>query len=254
MIVNISRRRLIPALAGALLIGAFAGWWQQRDARHFLDDSPSAFAAQFAPPTAADSAATRAELDELLALQATRTPAQVAAARADRKTSVARFYGALGFGPTAQPSLPRVERLAERVEDDVRVYVRAAKDRFRRLRPYELETRLAPCIDNVRGDLSYPSGHAAYGYSMAYLLSLLVPERSRELETRAEEFARQRMVCGVHFRSDLDAGQRAARLLIESIQRNPQFRAEAADAAAELRAALALGPLERESRAAQAGT
>ena len=59
----------------------------------------------------------------------------------------------------------------------MRIYVRAVKERFRRLRPYEIEPRLQPCIDDVQGDLSYPSGHAAYGYAMAYLLSSLVPER-----------------------------------------------------------------------------
>ena len=101
----------------------------------------------------------------------------MAAARADRKTEIERFYGALGIDTEAPPELPRLRRLAEHVEDDVRIYVRAVKDRFRRLRPYEIEPRLAPCIDDVQGDLSYPSGHAAFGYSMAYLLSSLVPER-----------------------------------------------------------------------------
>jgi membrane-associated phospholipid phosphatase len=29
---------------------------------------------------------------------------------------------------------------------------------------------MKPCIYNVRGDLSYPSGHATFAYVMAYLL------------------------------------------------------------------------------------
>ena len=69
--------------------------------------------------------------------------------------------------------------LAEQVEDDVRPYVRAAKYRFLRLRPYEIEPRIQPCIDDVRGDLSYPSGHSTYGYVMALMLSDMVPERRR---------------------------------------------------------------------------
>ena len=99
-------------------------------------------------------------------------------ARADRKTRIERFYGVLGFDGNAPPALPRLHRFAGRVEDDVRLYVRAVKDRFRRLRPYEIEPRIEPCINDVRGDLSYPSGHAAFGYSMAYLLSMLVPEKN----------------------------------------------------------------------------
>jgi acid phosphatase (class A) len=95
----------------------------------------------------------------------------------------------------------------------------------------------------VRGDLSYPSGHAAFGWSMAYLLSRLVPERQDRLETRAAQFARQRMVCGVHFPSDLEAGRRAARRLLEDMADQPRFQELAAAAAAELRGALRLPPL-----------
>jgi acid phosphatase (class A) len=155
---------------------------------------------------------------------------------------VERFYGALGLDVQAPPSLPRLQRLAQQVEDDVRVYVRAAKHRYRRLRPYEIEPRIEPCIRDVQGDQSYPSGHAAYGYAMAYLLADLVPERRMELEARAAEYARQRMLCGVHFRSDLEAGRLAAQRLLEEMKKNPEFRAEATEVAAELRTALRLPP------------
>jgi acid phosphatase (class A) len=126
------------------------------------------------------------------------------------------------------------------VESDVRAYVRAPKERFRRRRPYEIESRLDPCIGDVQGDLSYPSGHATYGYVMAYLLSELVPERREALSKRADEFARQRMVCGVHFRSDLEAGRAGARALIGMLHESAEFRRDAVEAAEELRAALGL--------------
>jgi len=231
-------RRLLASLAAAVVVGAAVGWLQQRnDGPHFLKSAPGQFAAQFAAPPGPDAPATRLELDELLAMQAARTAEQVEAARADRKTRIEKFYPALGFGAES-PRLPALGRLAERVEDDVRIYVRAAKDRARRLRPYEIEPRLEPCIDDVRGDLSFPSGHAAYGWSMAYLLTGMVPERSAELRARAEEFARQRMVCGVHFRSDLEAGRIAARKLLAEMELDPTFRAEQSAARAEVRAAL----------------
>ncbi len=232
-------RRLWLGL-GVLALGSGSAWWLQLDGRHFLDSDPEAFAALFAAPPARDSAVTRRELDELLAMQATRTAEQIAAARADRKTDIERLYPALGFNAKTAPPLPALHRLAQHVETDVRIYVRAAKDRFRRLRPYEIEPRLQPCIENVKGDLSYPSGHAAYGYAMAYLLAGLVPERRRELVSRGEEFARQRLVCGVHFPSDLQAGDRAARILLKAMSSVPGFQTELAGATIELRAALGL--------------
>ncbi len=232
------------AAASALVLTAGAWWWHDDRTTRFLPADTSGFVARFAPPSGADSDGTRRELDELLAVQAARTAGEVAAARADRKTEVSRFYGALGFDPAHPPKLPRVERLAQRVEDDVRIYVRAAKDHFRRLRPYEIEPRLKPCIDNVKGDLSYPSGHAAFAWAMAGMLSDLVPERRTALEARAAEFARQRLVCGVHFPSDLAAGRQAAGWVMQAIRQEMAYSIEAADASVELREALGL-PMQR---------
>jgi acid phosphatase (class A) len=232
--------RVIAAFVATIAIAGAIHWWLQHDRHTYLTGVTTDFVAIFAAPPARDSKATRNELDELLEMQKSRTPAEVAAARADRKTEIQRFYGALGFPVGANPDLPLLMALAEDVEDDTRPYVRAAKENFRRLRPYEIEPRLAPCIDNVRGDLSYPSGHANFGYVMAYLLRDMVPERETELIARADEFARQRLVCGVHFRSDIEAGRAGAKWLAFALSADPGYRKDANAAMAELRAALHL--------------
>lgn len=235
-----ARNRWFGALFTLVLLAGIAWRWHDDRSTRFLPDDTSAFVAQFTAPPAANSAATRAELDELLALQAARSPADMAAAQADRKTEITRFYGALGLDAADPPELPNVERLAGRVEDDVRIYVRTAKHHFRRLRPYEIEPRLEPCIRNVQDDLSYPSGHAAFAWAMAGTLSDLVPERRAALEARAAEYARQRMVCGVHFASDLAAGKQAAEWLMHSIRMQMKYSRESATASVELREALRL--------------
>lgn len=232
--------RLVAALVFTLAIAGATQWWLQRDRHTYLTGVTDGFVTMFAAPPARDAPATRAELDELLALQSARAAADVAAARADRKTEIQRFYGALGFPAGADPDLPLLRALAARVEDDTRPYVRAAKEKFRRLRPYEIEPRLEPCIADVRGDLSYPSGHANYGYVMAYLLREMVPEREPQLIARADEFARQRMVCGVHFRSDLEAGRKGALWLIAAFNGDHAYREDWNAARIELRNALKL--------------
>jgi acid phosphatase (class A) len=232
--------RVAASILCTLAIAGAIHWWLQHDRHTYLSGETADFVAIFAAPPAQDSPATRAELDELLGLQKMRTPAEVAAARADRKTEINRFFGALGFPEGADPSLPLLRALAEQVEDDTRPYVRAAKDKFRRLRPYEIEPRMEPCISNVRGDLSYPSGHANFGYVMAYLLREMVPERASQLNARADEFARQRMVCGVHFRSDIEAGRQGAEWLVQRFMESADYRAAAQSARSELRAALKL--------------
>lgn len=240
--MSASRKWWLAALAVAVLLGAGVHTWLSYDSGHYLHDDTASFAAEFSAPPSRGSAAERTELDELLALQSARTPAEVDAARADRKTDLSRFYGVLGV-QDASARLPKLAAISEGVEDDLRPLVRAAKDRYLRLRPYAIEPRLRPCIANVAADLSYPSGHAAYGYSMAYLLADMVPERRAQLLARADEFARQRMVCGVHFRSDLEAGRRAAELFMTRLRAVPEFRRDEAEAAAELRAVLRLPAL-----------
>jgi acid phosphatase (class A) len=233
------RTTLFAALLGVVFALGFGIQRFQGEPR-FLTTPPAEFVASFSAPPAADSLQTRRELEELLALQQRRTEREIEAARADRKTEVWQFAAALGLRREQIRGLRLLDALAAQVEDDERSYVRAAKHRFLRLRPYEVDARIEPCIDHVSGDLSYPSGHATYGYLMAYLLADMVPERRAQLIARAEEFARQRMVCGVHFPSDVAAGRIAAAWLAQRMLRSLEYREAAAAAAHELRAALGL--------------
>ena len=240
----ISRSARISACALVLVVAGGAGYWQWWANRspHFLPDDPSAFVAQFAPPGASDSPQTRAELDELLALQATRTAAALEAARADRKKDIRQFYGALGIDPASDPSLGPLRDFMDQVESDVGIYVRAAKLRFARSRPYVIESRLKPCTGDLADHQSYPSGHSSYGYVAALVLADMVPERRQALLARADEFAHQRMVCGVHFASDVAAGRVAAEWLVAAFAKNDGYRSGERAAARVLRAALVLPP------------
>jgi len=233
--VKTSRRSLV--ICALLFVGVAGGgfWWSQHAAFRYLSGQTGEFVAQFGPPSAADSAATRRELDELLLMQGHRTPAQVAAAQADRKKDVSRFYAALGIEAAHARDLPKLHELTDNAEADIGPYVRAVKDKYRRLRPYEIEPKLHPCIGDVRGDLSYPSGHATYGYLMGYLLSEVAPARRAALMRRADEFANQRMVCGVHFRTDLEAGRHGAEYLLRQMEASPAFQRDLAAAQSELR-------------------
>jgi acid phosphatase (class A) len=233
-------RHVVVVAALLVALGSGYAFWQHVKPPQYLHAPEADFVALFAAPPAADSAQTRGELDELLALQQRRTRQQADAANADRKTEIWQFASALGLPPDQVRKMVALNSLAQQVEDDVRPYVRAAKHRFLRLRPYEIEPRISPCIDDVRGDLSYPSGHSTFGYVMAYLLSDMVPERRAQLTARAQEFAQQRAVCGVHFPSDLEAGRIGAEWLVQRFLASPEYRAASAAARAELRAAVGL--------------
>lgn len=231
-----SSRRVFAIFVAAALLGTGGWYWSQeyRTATGYLDADTREFVGLFPPPPSDGSAEARRELDELLALQAARTAAQAAAARADSSTDVDRFASALGLKPGATSRLPRLTRFAQQVEDSIRPYVRDAKRHFDRARPYRVEPRIEPCLDYPPRDASYPSGHATYAFVLAAALADVAPGRAPQLLARGEEFAHQRMVCGVHFRSDIEAGRLGARWLSEHLRTSPVYRRDVAAVAAEL--------------------
>lgn len=81
---------------------------------------------------------------------------------------------------------------------------------------------------------AYPSGHTIAGYSTALVLSALLPERKAELLQRGRVIGESRIVCGVHWASDVAAGYQAAGAFAVATLQNPAIRALMPAARAEL--------------------
>ena len=199
-----------------------------------------------APPPAAGSAVELAEKDELLAIQAGRTAEAGEAAHADSERSVLRFAGALGAGFTAQ-SAPLTVALIKEVAHEAEGLSDGAKAKFQRPRPFvsypEITPILAAPTDGSRPPgrtPSYPSGHATFAALAGILLANMVPERSAAIFDRAADFAHNRLVAGVHYRSDVDAGRISGTVIANTLLHNPRFLADFAKARAETRQALGL--------------
>jgi acid phosphatase (class A) len=79
----------------------------------------------------------------------------------------------------------------------------------------------------------YPSGHSSLAFSMGVVLASLIPEKSQAILARASEYAEHRLVCGVHYRSDIVAGQQFGTILALRLMQNPTFRAQMDRARAE---------------------
>jgi acid phosphatase (class A) len=195
------------------------------------------------PPPEAGSAQERAELDELLRIQAARTPEQVRRAVADSHVNIFRFADALGSPANFNPSqLPLTTALFKHIERDESLFMNSAKDAFGRPRPFLTEERLEPVVPKPPS-ASYPSGHTTWAVACAIVLADMVPERRRQIFARADEYAHNREVGGVHYPSDVAAGHLAGTALAESLFQSPQFVNDEGAATAELRQALGLAPL-----------
>lgn len=192
-----------------------------------------------APPPASDSPITKAEIEELLIIQQNNTPEQVAAAQADVKETVFRFADV--FGPDFTPEkLPVAKAFFARVAEDEGYIVDPAKDVWKRPRPHKADSRIKPGI-TISNSGAYPSGHASFAYLTAIVLANIVPEKSAEIFARAADFAHNRMVGGLHYKTDIEAGRIAGTLIAAQELQNPQFKVDYEQARTEIRHVLGYG-------------
>jgi acid phosphatase (class A) len=188
------------------------------------------------PPPAADSEAGRRDLAAVLALQAARTASDVAQAQADQKVSVFRFADVLGDAFTAE-RVPKTAALAERACREAASITARAKKHWQRPRPAVADTAVKPVVA-IATDGAYPSGHATCGYLWAIVLGDMLPEKRAELFARGVRYGTNRIVGGVHYPTDAEAGRLGAAVIATALFANPAFRTALEAASAETRAAL----------------
>jgi acid phosphatase (class A) len=80
-------------------------------------------------------------------------------------------------------------------------------------------------------DFSYPSGHATGTQLQARILAKLFPQQAEALLKRARQIADSRVVAGVHYASDTEAGLALGDLLFAQIEAQPQFQKDLREAA-----------------------
>jgi acid phosphatase (class A) len=208
-------------------------------AHHFyLEPSQVDLVHILAPPPAPDSPAGKADLQAVLDAQRRRTPAEVAGAEADSQLSVFRFADVMGPGFTPA-KLPFTAAFFDRVASDDFQAIRAPKAYFNRPRPFAADSAVKPVAYQM-ASASYPSGHAVLAYSDAIILAYMVPEKSTAIFDRAALYAHNRVVAGVHYPSDLEAGHLSAAVVDNVLLHDARFMADFAKARIEVRHALGL--------------
>lgn len=133
----------------------------------------------------------------------------------------------------AGPLFKCIGEVTERSVDDAKVV-------FRRTRPYKLPSNGLKFLKDLKEDdsFSYPSGHAAYGAAVGLVLAEMIPEERDKIAKRVQDYGFSRMVAGVHFRSDVYAGEIAGAAIAMSLFKSGEFREAFDSAKAELRKAL----------------
>ena len=158
------------------------------------------------------------ELAILLWLQRTRGPAEVARAAKEVDVSPAWFKEVLPIG-----NRPRTMALLEQARQDAWTRTGGLKQRFHRVRPFLANPELTPAVYRDTS-YSFPSGHATLGILYARLLGALVPGRREAVLERGLQVGFDRVLAGVHWPTDVLAGQKLGEALADQWLADPEHQ------------------------------
>jgi len=207
--------------------------------------------AEGSPALAADGATFRA----LTPLQGTpRGALAVRDANLSFPEVAGTFACALGV-PISEQATPNVNMLLRRTLTDAGLATYAAKDTYRRKRPFVV-FKTGTCTPQeeelLAKDGSYPSGHSSIGWAWALVLTEIAPERSDAVLQRGRAFSQSRAICGVHWQSDIEAGRLTGAATVARLHANPVFMAQMQAARREIAAARTRGEAPSGDCAAEA--
>jgi acid phosphatase (class A) len=151
------------------------------------------------------------------------------------------FSCALGV-KVSQQRTPRLYLLLQRTVVDAGQSTAAAKRKYQRQRPFEV-TGDEICVPSdeqaLRGNASYPSGHASVGYLWGEVLAAVAPGRAAAVRERGLQFGISRAVCRLHWISDIDAGRTVGEAVMSALGEKPEFVADLMAARTEVALATA---------------
>jgi acid phosphatase (class A) len=153
--------------------------------------------------------------------------------------ALAHFDCALGFRiETAEA--PRLTAIMTRVLHDANEAAELAKERGHRSRPVGDDPDRRACqvvTPAQRATASHPSGSASVGAAYGAVLAALVPDRAEAVTGIGRQIAISRMVCGMHYPSDVEDGAALGAAVAEAIIATSTFAEDAAVARGEIEAA-----------------
>ncbi len=183
-------------------------------------DLPALLARTGRPPEQGQAKAV-SDLGILLWLQGHRSPQLIANSWLLLDRNLSNFDLAVGVDmakttPELLRGLAPFLALVDGAKDTI-------KEIYRRPRPYIADASIRPCLPRESG-WSFPSGHSAFYRAAAELLVDLLPERRQRLLAVGLSGGSSRTLCGVHYPSDVEAGQRLGEAAALQIIASDQWR------------------------------
>lgn len=190
-------------------------------------------------PPAPNSAKDQDDYVIVLWLQAHRSAEQIANSWQVLSRELLSFDSALGTSLTE--SSPVLSKALLDFVEPVNQARAAIKGIYKRPRPFVAHSDIKPCVPKEPG-YSFPSGHATFYSATSALLADLFPERRDRLMEVGKSVGANRVICAMHYPSDIEAGVRLGQAGAEQILQSPawkQFKLRA-DVQAEINAIKAI--------------
>lgn len=151
--------------------------------------------------------------------------------------AVKSFESTLGI-EISEAKTPKLYMLMRRVLTDAALSTYTAKNHYQRVRPFVVNNT-ATCSpadeELLRKDGSYPSGHTAIGWAWALVFCEIFPAKKDAILQRGYAFGESRIVCNVHWHSDVETGRVMGAAAVASLHANPGFLKDMAAAKEEIK-------------------
>ncbi|WMJ71134.1 phosphatase PAP2 family protein [Stenotrophomonas sp. 24(2023)] len=214
----------------------------------YLDKSavPASLALVPAPPAAGSAGFA---LDEQVSREARALRGTPRFAQATRDAELGFPAGANQFSCAIDVDVdavktPALYRLLERSRIDASAGTKAAKNHYQRARPFMVNNE-PTCTpddeDGLRRNGSYPSGHTSIGWAWALILSEIAPDRADAIQARGRNYGESRLVCNVHWQSDILEGRFMGAAVVARLHDNAGFQKDLLEARREIAAARKAG-------------
>ena len=146
------------------------------------------------------------------------------------------FEEAIGL-KISKEHTPNLHHLLTRAARTSAASNRKIKSYYNRVRPYvefAEPTGVPDDEESHRKSASYPSGHTTRGWTMALILSELLPERSQDILEAGYRYGASRVIVGYHYQSDVQEARAVASGIVAVLHSSDEFQKDMKKAKKEI--------------------
>ncbi len=146
------------------------------------------------------------------------------------------FEEAIGL-KISKEHTPNLHNLLSRATKTSAASNRKIKSYYNRVRPYvefAEPTGVPEDEESHRKSASYPSGHTTRGWTIALILSELLPERSQDILEAGYRYGTSRVIVGYHYQSDVQEARAAASGIVAVLHSSDEFQKDLKKAKKEI--------------------